>query len=111
MQVAAGKTLTEVDVDAFLTGRRAAQAGFIEPSFPTIAGSGPHGAIIHYRAEPETCGTVSASQLLLVDSGARLLKFENMSEKAAALLCQRPTGLKGDYLRLEGFYRSASELA
>ena len=95
MQVAAGKTLTEVDVDAFLTGRRAAQAGFIEPSFPTIAGSGPHGAIIHYRA----------------DSGARLLKFENMSEKAAALLCQRPTGLKGDYLRLEGFYRSASELA
>ena len=71
MQVAAGKTLTEVEVDTFLTGRRAAQAGFIEPSFPTIAGSGPHGAIIHYRAEPETCGTVSASQLLLVDSGAQ----------------------------------------
>ena len=59
-------------MDTFLTGRRAAQDGFLEPSFPTIAGSGPHGAIIHYRAEPETCGTVSASQLLLVDSGAHL---------------------------------------
>ena len=72
MQIAAGRTLSEVEVDDYLTGRRAAQGGFIEPSFPTIAGSGPHGAIIHYRAQPDTCGTVSASQLLLVDSGARL---------------------------------------
>ena len=72
LQIAAGKTLSEVEVDTFLTGRRAAQGGFIEPSFPTIAGSGPHGAIIHYRAEPKTCGTVSASQLLLVDSGGSL---------------------------------------
>ena len=58
-------------MDEYLTGRRAAQGGFIEPSFPTIAGSGPHGAIIHYRAQPDSCGTVSASQLLLVDSGVR----------------------------------------
>ena len=79
VQIAAGKTLSEVEVDTFLTGRRAAQAGFIEPSFPTIAGSGPHGAIIHYRAEPETCGTVSASQLLLVDSGASQKLFVNGS--------------------------------
>lgn len=69
VQIAAGRTLTEVDVDEFLTGKRAAQGGFIEPSFPTIAGSGPNGAIIHYRAQPDTCNTVSASQLLLVDSG------------------------------------------
>ncbi|CAL8465329.1 g4864 [Coccomyxa elongata] len=70
-EIAAGRTLTEVDVDEFLTGRRAAQGGFIEPSFPTIAGSGPNGAIIHYRAQPDTCNTVSGSQLLLVDSGGQ----------------------------------------
>ncbi|EIE23184.1 Creatinase/aminopeptidase [Coccomyxa subellipsoidea C-169] len=70
-EIAAGRTLTEVDVDDFLTGRRAAQGGFIEPSFPTIAGSGPNGAIIHYRAQPDTCNTVSGSQLLLVDSGGQ----------------------------------------
>jgi Xaa-Pro aminopeptidase len=73
VQIAAGRTLTEVDVDDFLTGRRAAQGGFIEPSFPTIAGSGPNGAIIHYRAQPDTCNTVSGSQLLLVDSGVRAI--------------------------------------
>ncbi len=69
VQIAAGRSLNEVDVDDFLTGRRAAQAGFIEPSFPTIAGSGPNGAIIHYRAQPATCNAVTDAQLLLVDSG------------------------------------------
>lgn len=34
----AGKTLTEVEIDEHLTARRAAQPGFVEPSFPTIAG-------------------------------------------------------------------------
>ena len=40
MQIAAGRTVSEVGVDEFLTGQRRAQAGFIEPSFPTIAGMG-----------------------------------------------------------------------
>lgn len=34
----AGKTLTEVEIDEHLTAYRAAQPGFVEPSFPTIAG-------------------------------------------------------------------------
>jgi len=38
-QVEAGKTFTEVEVDELLTSRRAAQQGFIEPSFATIAGA------------------------------------------------------------------------
>lgn len=33
------------------------------------AGAGPNGAIIHYRAEPSTSGTVDNDTLLLVDSG------------------------------------------
>lgn len=38
MQVGAGKVLTEVEVDEELTNRRKAQPGFVEASFPTIAG-------------------------------------------------------------------------
>lgn len=63
--------LTECVVDEYLTAQRAAQPGFIEPSFPTIAGAGPNGAVIHYRPLPETCRTVDASTLLLVDSGGQ----------------------------------------
>ena len=50
-----GNSLTEVEVDDQLRASRAAQPGFIDYSFPTIAGAGPNGAIIHYRAQPGTC--------------------------------------------------------
>eukprot|EP00884_Botryococcus_braunii_P009047 jgi/Botrbrau1/18143/Bobra.53_1s0015.2 len=70
-QAAAGVELDEVKLDEYLTGRRAEQEGFIEPSFPTIAGAGPNGAIIHYRAEAPTAAPITSSTLLLVDSGGQ----------------------------------------
>ncbi|PNH10857.1 putative Xaa-Pro aminopeptidase P [Tetrabaena socialis] len=70
-KVAEGVTVTEVEVDEALTGFRAAQPGFVETSFSTIAGAGPNGAIIHYRAQPGTCRSVDASTLLLLDSGGQ----------------------------------------
>ncbi|KAL6764493.1 peptidase M24, structural domain-containing protein [Haematococcus lacustris] len=69
--VGTGHTVTEVEVDEKLTAQRAAQPGFVEPSFATIAGEGPNGAIIHYRAQPGSCRTVSSSSLLLLDSGGQ----------------------------------------
>jgi Xaa-Pro aminopeptidase len=63
--------LTECQIDEELTARRAAQAGFIELSFPTIAGANSNGAIIHYRPLPETCATVDSTTLLLLDSGGQ----------------------------------------
>lgn len=42
-----------------------------EISFDTIAGSGPNGAIVHYRVTENTNRTVSRGDLLLVDSGAQ----------------------------------------
>jgi Xaa-Pro aminopeptidase len=42
-------------------------------SFPTIAGSGPNGAIVHYRAGPETNRTMRKGELFLLDSGAQYL--------------------------------------
>lgn len=38
-------------------------------SFQTIAGEGKNGAIIHYSAEPDSCGTVGQQSMLLIDSG------------------------------------------
>jgi Xaa-Pro aminopeptidase len=69
--IAAGGTLTEVEVDEQLTARRAAQPGFVGRSFATIAGEGPNGAVIHYRAQPETCRTVTGTSMLLLDSGGQ----------------------------------------
>ncbi|GAB4814313.1 hypothetical protein N2152v2_001359 [Parachlorella kessleri] len=69
--IAGGTVLTEVQIDEELTARRRAQPGFVELSFPTIAGAGPNGAIIHYRAQPGSCRSVDASTLLLLDSGCQ----------------------------------------
>jgi hypothetical protein len=35
---------------------RATKAGFVSLSFPTIAGSGPNGAVIHYRVRSSAQG-------------------------------------------------------
>lgn len=68
--VAQGATLTEMDIPAILTRHRSAGELYVEESFETIAGFGPHGAIVHYAARPETNAAISASNLLLIDSGA-----------------------------------------
>lgn len=40
-------------------------------SFPTIAGEGQNGAIIHYSADPDSCNAIGQSSMLLLDSGAQ----------------------------------------
>lgn len=72
-RLAQGKPLTEIDVDTIITRYRSEQPLFFEPSFGTIAGFGPHGAIVHYSATPATNATITPDNLLLVDSGASYL--------------------------------------
>lgn len=44
---------------------------FLEPSFDTIAGSGAHGAVVHYRATPESNRALQKGELFLLDSGGQ----------------------------------------
>lgn len=46
---------------------------FMGLSFPTISGSGPNGAIVHYRVTPQTDRELRPGELYLVDSGAQYL--------------------------------------
>lgn len=71
--IAEGKTLTEIDVADILLKYRSQQPLFFDVSFDTIAGFGPHGAIVHYSATPETNATITPDSLLLIDSGANYL--------------------------------------
>jgi Xaa-Pro aminopeptidase len=49
---------------------RKEQEGFVCPSFPTIAGAGPNGALVHYHVRAKTARILEEGQLLLLDSGA-----------------------------------------
>jgi Xaa-Pro aminopeptidase len=46
---------------------------FRDLSFPTISGAGANGAIVHYRAMPETEKRLEPGTLYLLDSGAQYL--------------------------------------
>lgn len=72
-EVGGGGEVSEVEVDERLTAFRACRKGFLDVSFPTIAGADGNGAIIHYRARSETCGTVKRDSMLLLDSGGQYL--------------------------------------
>ena len=71
--VTEGRKVSEVEIDEVITGYRAEQPGFVEVSFPTIAGVGSNGAIIHYRAKEDTdlLKHLDMSNPILIDSGGQ----------------------------------------
>ena len=64
---------SEISIDRKLTALRAEQPLYRDISFDTIAGYGPHAAIVHYEATPETDVPLEPHGLLLLDSGAQYL--------------------------------------
>lgn len=71
-QQPAGST-SETDVVSQLEQRRRATNALQDISFDTIAGSGPNGAIMHYRVTHETSRRLQDGDLLVLDSGGQYL--------------------------------------
>src|SRR5262245_45514570 len=64
----AGK-LTEIDAVAALESFRRETGKLKDVSFPTIAGAGPNGAIVHYRVTRKSNRRIARHDLFLIDSG------------------------------------------
>ncbi len=85
------KSIDELSAEKKLLEFRKKNKLFQFLSFPTIAGSGPNGAIIHYRANSKTNRKLSKKELFLIDSGGqykfgttdvtRTLSFGKLSSK------------------------------
>ena len=67
------KETTELDAINYLDNLRKKNKNFVSLSFPTIAGTGPNGAIVHYRASKKSNRKIKKTDLFLVDSGAQYL--------------------------------------
>ena len=67
------ESVTELHASDYLLKQRMKRPGFKEMSFETIAGSGPNGAIVHYRANAHTNRALQLGELFLVDSGGQYL--------------------------------------
>lgn len=70
-----GKTpMTELSVTKKLEELRAQQENFMGASFEPIVSYGPHAAMNHYSATPETDVPIEAKGLLLTDTGGQYLE-------------------------------------
>ncbi len=64
-------TLTEIDLVVELESQRRASNALRDISFETIAGSGPNGAIMHYRVTRDSNRTLARGDLVVLDSGGQ----------------------------------------
>ena len=82
--------LTEIDaVEALETLRRDTGA-LKDVSFPTISGTGPNGAIVHYRVTRKSNRRIAPGDLLLIDSGAQY--EDGTTDVTRTMAVGEPTG-------------------
>ncbi len=63
--------LTEIEAVGALESFRRDTGLLRDISFPTISGSGPNGAIVHYRVTRHSNRTIAPGDLFLIDSGGQ----------------------------------------
>jgi Xaa-Pro aminopeptidase len=83
--------ITEISAEKKLEKFRKKSPNYQFPSFSTISGSGPNGAIVHYRASKKTNRLIKKKDIYLCDSGGqyhygttdvtRTLCFSKQSQK------------------------------
>ncbi|WP_338548506.1 aminopeptidase P family protein [Roseovarius phycicola] len=83
-------SLTEIDVVRQLEACRRDTGKLLDISFDTIAGSGPHGALPHYRVSEASNRTLQEGELLVLDSGGQ---YEDGTTDITRTL---PIGTPGD---------------
>ena len=81
-----GKTpITEISAAEQLEKFRCQQPHYLEPSFDPIAAYGPHSAIVHYSATPESCSALQPEGFLLLDTGGQYLEGTTDVTRTVAL--------------------------
>lgn len=66
-------TVYEIDVVSYLEAQRRRDPALRDISFETISGTGPNGAVMHYRVSEESNALLQDGHLLVLDSGGQYL--------------------------------------
>lgn len=102
------ESLDEIAVSTLFEEERKRLPGYIEPSFSPISGFGPHGAMCHYSATPETSSPINSSNLLVLDTGSHF-QFGTTDLTRTLLFGEATKAQKRDYtLVLKGHLALAS---
>ena len=81
--------ISEISLSKKLYDFRGEQENFVGESFGTIAGYAGHGAIVHYRATPESDASLVTENILLLDSGGQY--FDGTTDITRTITLGKPT--------------------
>lgn len=82
--------IPETEVAEQLAYFRSQQEGYYGESFDAIVGYRGNGAIVHYRAMPETCATIMPEGILLIDSGGQY--HDGTTDITRTIALSQPSG-------------------
>ena len=103
------KKITEMSAQKKLLKFRKKIKSFRSLSFPTISGSGPNGAIIHYKATKKSNRILKKGDLYLVDSGGQYNFGTTDVTRTISLGNNQPSRIKNIFTRvLKGHIAVAS---
>ncbi len=92
-------TLSEIDLDEALYRFRKATGALQDVSFESIVGSGPNGAIAHYRVSHQSSRKLDQNNLIVVDSGGQYL--DGTTDITRTLVVGTPThAMKTNFTRV-----------
>ncbi|MBD2175995.1 M24 family metallopeptidase [Pseudanabaena sp. FACHB-1998] len=92
-QISANISISERDVANEIEGLYKQQEGFYDLSFPTIAGTGANGSIVHYSNPNPECKLIKGD-LLLLDSGSQF--YGGTTDDTRSLSIGEPTAEQRD---------------
>ena len=93
------KKITEISASEKLSYFRKKNRDYLFPSFPTISGTGPNGAIVHYKASKKTNRQLKKGDIYLVDSGGQY-KFGTTDVTRTISLKNSDNRIKDIYTRV-----------
>jgi Xaa-Pro aminopeptidase len=88
------KKVTELSAAEQLLEFRKKNDWFVMPSFDTISGHGPNGAIVHYRATEKSDRLLTKNHLYLLDSGGQY--FDGTTDITRTVVLGKPTAEQKD---------------
>jgi Xaa-Pro aminopeptidase len=92
-QIDKGNSISERDVANRIEGLYQQQEGFLDLSFPTIAGAGANGSIVHYSNPSHACKLLNG-ELLLLDSGSQF--YGGTTDDTRSVSIGKPTDEQRD---------------
>ena len=93
------KKITEISAQKKLEKFRKLNKNYLFPSFETIAGTGPNGAIVHYKASKQTNKIIKKNDLFLFDSGGQY-KYGTTDVTRTICFSKQPNSIKNVFTKV-----------